>query len=167
VYRFCEACINAILEDSENQEYYENLLVEASAKTKRRLRAQAKAEQLSGGGQPQQQTSGSGNVPAIRKPDADFFNTRNPQEKLGFDPNQILSQADNQPKSWIAKKISSLRGLYQKWLKKANEEKDEGKIGMFKNIARVIMNVIDKLLAKLQKATDKKEVNASAAAATA
>jgi hypothetical protein len=54
------------------------------------------------------------------------------------------------------KKISSLRNLYQKWLTKANKEKDAGKIGMFKNIARVIMNVIDKLLAKLQRATDKK-----------
>jgi len=176
VYRFCEACVNAILEDSENQEYYENLLLVETAKSKANKKARQRAEKSAGQAQPQPQQP-SGNFPAVintsNDPDTpehlrqqvNFNSNGSMKDKLGFDPNQILSQAENQPKTWIAKKISSLRGLYQKWLKKANEEKDSGKIGMFKNIARVIMNVIDKLLAKLQNATDKKGNNSAAATA--
>lgn len=113
----------------------------------------------------QQQNSGPSHTQTY--PHMNFFAQG---DGLGFDPNKIVQQADNQPKSWIAQKIASLRKLYQKWLKKANEEKDENKIGKIKNVARVILNAIDKLMAKLQNATDKKEdtsKGAEPAAATA
>ena len=90
-------------------------------------------------------------------PYIDFFAQDNKNGLGGIDLSKIVQQADNQPKSWIAQKIASLRKLYQKWLKRANEEKDKNKIGKIKNVARVILNAIDKLMAKLQNATDKKE----------
>lgn len=51
----------------------------------------------------------------------------------------------------ISKVVASLRKYYSNFLQKANQEHDEGKLKWYKNIARVILNLIDKLLAKLDK----------------
>lgn len=58
--------------------------------------------------------------------------------------------AENKPAGFISSKIAALRKLYQNWLAKKNQEHDQGKIGFFSNILRVITNCIDRLLAKLQ-----------------
>lgn len=51
----------------------------------------------------------------------------------------------------ISKIVASLRNFYKNFLQKANQEHDQQKISWYKNIARVILNYIDKLLAKLDK----------------
>lgn len=62
----------------------------------------------------------------------------------------VLKQAAGKDKNWIGKKIASLRSLYQKWLSKANAEKDAGRASAFKRVAASIMNVIDALMKKLE-----------------
>ena len=64
--------------------------------------------------------------------------------------NNMEKEAENKPAGFISSKIAALRKLYQNWLAKKNQEKDQGKIGFFSNILRVITNCIDRLLAKLQ-----------------
>ena len=64
--------------------------------------------------------------------------------------NNIEKEAENKPAGFISSKIAALRKLYQNWLAKKNQEHDQGKIGFFSNILRVITNCIDRLLAKLQ-----------------
>ena len=59
------------------------------------------------------------------------------------------AQKSNDP-GFISKKVAALRNFYKKFLDQANKEKDQNKISWYKNIARVILNVIDKLLAKIQ-----------------
>ena len=59
------------------------------------------------------------------------------------------AQNSNDP-GFISKKVAALRNFYKKFLDQANKEKDQNKISWYKNIARVILNVIDKLLAKIQ-----------------
>lgn len=66
----------------------------------------------------------------------------------------ILKQANNKPKSWIAKKIASLRKLYEKWLARASKETNVNKANAIKKVAAKILTVIDKLLKKLQTATN-------------
>lgn len=66
--------------------------------------------------------------------------------------NKILKAANNKPKSWIGKKIASLRSLYSKWLRRANMEKNLRRASAIKKVCATIMNVIDKLMAKLQNA---------------
>ena len=75
--------------------------------------------------------------------------------------NNMEKEAENKPAGFISSKIASLRKLYQNWLAKKNQEKDQGKIGFFSNILRVITNCIDRLLAKLQ-GVKKAENNATA-----
>jgi hypothetical protein len=72
------------------------------------------------------------------------------KEKL----DNAVKDAANKPKGWIANKIYSFRQLYKSYLDKANREHDSGKIGFFKNIARMILSCIDKLAKFLQNATD-------------
>jgi len=72
------------------------------------------------------------------------------KEKL----DDAVKDAANKPKGWIANKIYSFRQLYKSYLDKANREHDSGKIGFFKNIARMILSCIDKLAKFLQNATD-------------
>jgi len=67
-----------------------------------------------------------------------------------FNPQTVLKQAVGKDKNWIGKKIASLRSLYQKWLSKANAEKDAGRASAFKRVAASIMNVIDALMKKLE-----------------
>lgn len=64
--------------------------------------------------------------------------------------NNIEKEAENKPAGFISSKIAALRKLYANWLAKKNQEHDQGKIGFFSNILRVITNCIDRLLAKLQ-----------------
>ena len=64
--------------------------------------------------------------------------------------NNMEKSAENKPAGFISSKIAALRKLYQNWLAKKNQEHDQGKIGFFSNILRVITNCIDRLLAKLQ-----------------
>lgn len=64
--------------------------------------------------------------------------------------NGMEKSAENKPAGFISSKIAALRKLYQNWLAKKNQEHDQGKIGVFSNILRVITNCIDRLLAKLQ-----------------
>jgi len=63
----------------------------------------------------------------------------------------IKKQAEKAPKSWIGQKIRALRDLYSDWLEKKNREYDQGKLGFFNGILRIIANCIDWLLEKLQK----------------
>jgi molecular chaperone GrpE (heat shock protein) len=66
-------------------------------------------------------------------------------------------QAEFKPKGWIAQKIAQFRQLYRKFLKKLNEEKQQEKIGVLKNVIRVILNAIDKLARKIQLKFDKRD----------
>ena len=70
-------------------------------------------------------------------------------------PTQVKKEIQDAEKSnnpgFISRKVASLRNFYRKFLEKANQEHEEGKIKWYKNIARVILNVIDRLLAKLDK----------------
>jgi flagellar biosynthesis GTPase FlhF len=56
----------------------------------------------------------------------------------------------DQPKSVIAKKIASLRSIYQKWMAKAQSSKDSGIAAKLRRGAAKILQMIDKLLAFLQ-----------------
>jgi uncharacterized protein YkwD len=68
--------------------------------------------------------------------------------------NQVEKEAEGKKKGWFASKIAWLRGLYKNWLARANIEKDQKKIGFFKNIARTIMGAIDYLMKKLEGAKE-------------
>ena len=64
---------------------------------------------------------------------------------------ETLKKAESQPKPVIYRMISSLRNLYKKWLNKQNRAKANGEnIGTFKNICRIILNCIDKLMKKIR-----------------
>ena len=69
---------------------------------------------------------------------------------------RIEQEAANKPKGWIAKKIASLRSIYQNYLQRAREAKESGQASIFQKIASVILGVIDKLMAKLQSITDRR-----------
>ena len=67
---------------------------------------------------------------------------------------KIYKKFRNRPKSVIAKKIASLRKLYETWLHRAKIEQDDKTAGVMKTIATNIMMLIDKLLAFLQRKAD-------------
>ena len=65
--------------------------------------------------------------------------------------NQTMQQAQNKPKPILLRIISSLRNLYKKWLNKQNIAKNKGQdIGIFRNICRMILNCIDRLLKRIR-----------------
>lgn len=68
---------------------------------------------------------------------------------------RLKKEADNAPRTWLAHKVASLRGLYYKWLEKARTERDLRKAGIFKTIASKVLGVLDYLMSKLQKLTNK------------
>ena len=68
---------------------------------------------------------------------------------------RLKKEADNAPRTWLAHKVASLRGLYYKWLERARTERDLRKAGIFKTIASKVMGVIDYLMSKLQGLTNK------------
>lgn len=63
---------------------------------------------------------------------------------------KLQAEAKNQPRTWLAKKISSLRNIYRGYLERAREAKDAGQAGIFKRIASAILGVIDGLMKRLQ-----------------
>ena len=66
---------------------------------------------------------------------------------------KIVAAANNKPKSWISQKIAALRGMYSKWLQKAQAESDAGKASVIKKFAAKILACIDTLMKKLEHAT--------------
>jgi len=66
--------------------------------------------------------------------------------------NRIVSQSKNKPRTWIAKKIAALRSVYHKFMVQA--QRNPQKSGAIKRIAAKILAVIDKLMARLQTATN-------------
>ena len=68
---------------------------------------------------------------------------------------QLMNGKNEDNPGFISRKIAALRNFYKNFLNQANKEKDEGKISWYKNIARVILKYIDKLLAKLDKTETK------------
>lgn len=67
---------------------------------------------------------------------------------------RIRAEAANQPRTWLAKKISALRSIYLNYLNRARVERAQGKAGIFKKIASKILGVIDFLMRKLQHAVN-------------
>ena len=74
--------------------------------------------------------------------------------KKVYDYRKAIQMANNKPKSWISQKIASLRSIYAKWLDVAKKETDANKASVIKKAASQLLQVIDQLLAKLQKAAD-------------
>jgi len=66
---------------------------------------------------------------------------------------KIVAAANSKPKSWISQKIAALRGMYSKWLQKAQAESDAGKASVIKKFAAKILACIDALMKKLENAT--------------
>jgi len=66
---------------------------------------------------------------------------------------KIVASANGKPKSWISQKIAALRGMYSKWLQKAQAESDAGKASVIKKFAAKILACIDALMKKLENAT--------------
>ena len=64
---------------------------------------------------------------------------------------KLVQMAKDRPKSWIGKKIASLRKIYTKWMSAAEKTSDKTNSSLIKNAAHKILTVIDKLLAILQK----------------
>lgn len=60
----------------------------------------------------------------------------------------------DRPKSTIAKAIASLRNVYAKWMNKANSTNDKGIAATLKRGAAKVLQVIDKLLHAMQRATN-------------
>ena len=68
----------------------------------------------------------------------------------------LKKQAMTKPKTWIAKKIQSLRKVYAKWMNLAKVERYRDKAGIIKRACLKLAEVIDFLLRKLQNVTDSK-----------
>lgn len=66
---------------------------------------------------------------------------------------QIYKASKNKPKSWISKKIASLRSLYAKWLRRAKMETNLRRASAIKKVCTQIMTVIDNLMKRLENAT--------------
>lgn len=87
--------------------------------------------------------------------DSDFFtfggkDGEKNAEAMADHLNEIISQAKTAPKSWIGKKIKSLRNLYLKWLHNKRLNHRMGKADFIDKILEMIGNAIDWLLRKLQ-----------------
>lgn len=68
---------------------------------------------------------------------------------------KVYRKFKNRPRSVVAKKIASLRKLYEVWLHRAKIERDDKTAGLMKTIATNIMLLIDKLLELIQRGADK------------
>jgi len=66
----------------------------------------------------------------------------------------IQKQMANAPRSWIAKKIASLRSLYSRYLQRARLAKASGQASVFQKVASKILSVIDALMKKMQNMTN-------------
>lgn len=65
---------------------------------------------------------------------------------------RLRAQAENEPKTWLAKKIASLRSIYQNYLQKARIAKSQGQASVFQKVASAILGCIDFLMKKMQNA---------------
>ena len=77
------------------------------------------------------------------------------EEKIKTDVNKVMGESNGKPIEWLKDKITKLRNLYSKFLNKANAEHSAGNIGHFKNILRIILNAVDKLVRKIVGISDK------------
>lgn len=81
------------------------------------------------------------------------FQAHNNGRALAEDLAELIKESKGKNKSWISKKVASLRSIYNKWLNKANKESDAGKASIIKKACAAILNVIDKLLAMIERKT--------------
>lgn len=77
--------------------------------------------------------------------------TRGSSDKNVEEAKKLMDGKNEDNPGFISRKVAALRKFYRNFLIQANKEKEEGKIKWYKNIARVILKYIDKLLAKLDK----------------
>lgn len=76
-------------------------------------------------------------------------------KKMQQKTQKVLDTSEHQPKSVLARMVSSLQHLYREWLDKKNQAKANGQdVGFFSNILRVILNCIDKLMWKIRNWSD-------------
>lgn len=68
---------------------------------------------------------------------------------------QINTEIEHAPRTWLAKKIQSLRLLYSTWLAKSQMAVNLKQANFFKMIATKIMTLIDKAMFLLQKGANK------------
>jgi len=69
---------------------------------------------------------------------------------------RVAWEAKNKPRTWLAKKIASLRSIYQKYLARARAARDKGQASIFQKIASTILGIIDALMRRLQNAVNSK-----------
>lgn len=67
---------------------------------------------------------------------------------------RIEWEAKNKPRTWLAKKIASLRSIYQKYLMRARAAKAQGQASIFQKVASIILGIIDSLMKKMQNAVN-------------
>lgn len=67
---------------------------------------------------------------------------------------RIAWEAKNKPRTWLAKKIASLRSIYQKYLARARAARDKGQASIFQKVAATILGIIDALMRRLQNAVN-------------
>ena len=73
---------------------------------------------------------------------------------IAKDGTKIIKTAEHVPRTWIAKKISALRAKYYKWMILAKRNPNPGIKVKLKKACAMLLSIIDKLLALLQRATD-------------
>lgn len=69
---------------------------------------------------------------------------------------RVAWEAKNKPRTWLAKKIASLRSIYQKYLARARAARDKGQASIFQKVASTILGIIDALMRRLQNAVNSK-----------
>ena len=95
---------------------------------------------------------------AARKREKDFYNssiTAGDETIKPDDPNflvKIKRFLTDKPREYLSRAVARLRHTYAKFLDKANKENDENKIKWYKQIARKILQAVDWILRKIQKA---------------
>lgn len=67
---------------------------------------------------------------------------------------RVAWEAKNKPRTWLAKKIASLRSIYQKYLARARAARDKGQASIFQKVASTILGIIDALMRRLQNAVN-------------
>ena len=68
---------------------------------------------------------------------------------------QVNTEIEHAPRTWLAKKVQSLRLLYSTWLAKSQVAVNLKQANFFKMIATKIMSLIDKAMFLLQKGANK------------
>ena len=66
--------------------------------------------------------------------------------------NTFKSKLENEqyPKTWLAKKLAWLRGLYSNWMAQKSIMSAQGKANIFQRIGAFILRLIDRVAQKLQ-----------------